>query len=275
MLCAVGQICSTPSIVENLQVCVSLIQKASARGARVLFLPEASDYIADSHQANSLAQTLDDSFVTEIRKACAEHKVWVSIGVHEKVIGQDRSYNAHLLIDDLGSIQSIYRKIHLFDVEIPNGPILKESQRTMPGKHIVPPISTPIGRIGLGVCYDLRFPEFATLLRQKGADILTFPSAFTVKTGMAHWDVLLRARAIENQTFVVAAAQAGQHTPSRQSYGNACIIDPWGVIIAKCSDTFPSLAIADIDLDYLERVRQSMPVLEHRPSIYSIIERVD
>ena len=125
-----------------------------------------------------------------------------------------------LVIDQQGNIQ-VYRKLHLFDVEINQGPILKESDATLKGQSIVPPISTSLGHIGLGTCYDLRFPEFSTLLRQQGMDIMTYPSAFTVKTGMTHWDILLKARAIENQCYVIAAAQQGKHGAKRESFGRA------------------------------------------------------
>ncbi|KAF9154938.1 Nitrilase, partial [Linnemannia schmuckeri] len=138
-----------------------------------------------------------------------------------------RLYNTHVLISSQGLITQTYRKIHLFDVDIAQGPRLMESNSTVAGDRVVPPVSTPIGKIGLGICYDLRFPEMALALRRKGAEILTYPSAFTIKTGEAHWEVLLRSRAIETQCYVVAAAQVGQHSEKRASYGHAMVQLPF------------------------------------------------
>jgi len=155
----------------------------------------------------------------------------------------------------------------LFDVEIPEKNIrLKESDLATGGSSIVLPVSTPVGHIGLAICYDLRFPELSTQLSKFGADILTYPSAFTYATGLAHWETLLRARAIENQCFVIAAAQIGHHNTKRRSYGHAMCIDPWGKIIATCGDKMdqPCYAIADLDYNRLEEVRKNMPVFNHR-----------
>jgi predicted amidohydrolase len=229
---------------------------------KALFLPEASDYIAEStEQGLELAQPIDGEFVSGIKQACKQFGIYVSIGVHERIV--PRTYNTHLLIDGNGEIKGLYRKLHLFDVSVPNGPILMESKSTEPGSVIVKPINTPFGRVGLGVCYDLRFPEFSTLLQKQGMDIMTYPSAFTVKTGLAHWEILLRARAIETQSYVVAAAQYGHHTSNRESYGHAMIVDPWGKILATCTPTEPIQAV-EIDLDYLKTIRTNMPVVHHR-----------
>jgi predicted amidohydrolase len=161
--------------------------------------------------------------------------------------------------------------LHLFDVEIQNGPVLLESKTTLPGQQIIPPLQTPFGRVGLATCYDLRFPELSTILQKQGMDILTYPSAFTVKTGVAHWDILLRCRAIETQSFVIAAAQVGKHTETRESYGHAMIVDPWGEVLVNCNTEHESIGIADIDLDRLLRIRSEMPVLKHRRNdVYSL-----
>ncbi|KAF9933931.1 Nitrilase [Modicella reniformis] len=171
----------------------------------------------------------------------------------------------HVLINDEGSVVESYRKIHLFDVDIANGPRLMESQSTVAGNSIVPPVSTPVGKVGLGICYDLRFPEMALELRRQGAEILTYPSAFTVKTGEAHWEVLLRSRAIETQSYVVAAAQVGKHSEKRSSYGHAMIVDPWGKVVAECDgQEEEAIAVAPIDFAALERIRLEMPVMNHR-----------
>jgi predicted amidohydrolase len=175
-------------------------------------------------------------------------------------------YNTHLVINGDGEIVESYRKLHLFDVHIENGPILMESNTTLAGNRIPTIVDTPVGKLGCATCYDLRFPEYSQRLRQDGAEILAYPSAFTVKTGQAHWEVLLRARAIETQCYVVAAAHAGQHNEKRASYGHAMVVDPWGTIVATCQDNTnePTLCYASIDLEYLESIRTAMPVSQHR-----------
>ncbi|XP_019328119.1 PREDICTED: nitrilase homolog 1 [Aptenodytes forsteri] len=193
--------------------------------------------------------------------------VWLSLGgFHER--GRDwpttqRIYNCHALLDPAGHLVAAYRKTHLCDVELEGRVTMKESSFTNPGTEIVPPVSTPAGKLGLSICYDLRFPEISLALRRAGAEILTYPSAFTVPTGSAHWEVLLRARAIESQCYVVAAAQTGKNHERRTSYGHALVVDPWGAVVAQCREG-PGLCYAEIDLDYLHRIRQEIPVHGHR-----------
>lgn len=164
-----------------------------------------------------------------------------------------------------------YRKVHLFDVDIKGGAVIKESNTTIPGDKFLPPYSTPLGQLGLLTCFDLRFPEASLSLRRQGAQLLTYPSAFTTKTGAAHWAPLLRARAIETQCYVLAAAQTGEHSPGRMSHGNACIVDPWGTVVAQCRDVPQGsgedegvFALAEIDLEWLEKLRKEMPLWEQR-----------
>ncbi|NWY07796.1 NIT1 amidase, partial [Nothoprocta ornata] len=170
-----------------------------------------------------------------------------------------------------GRRAATYRKAHLCDVELEGRVSMRESSFTNAGAEIVPPVSTPAGKLGLAVCYDLRFPELAQTLRRAGADILTYPSAFTMPTGSAHWEVLLRARAIESQCYVVAAAQTGRHNEQRTSYGHSLVVDPWGTVVAQCRDG-PGVCYAEIDLEYLQRVRREMPVQSHRrPELYGTV----
>ncbi|SAM04088.1 hypothetical protein [Absidia glauca] len=270
-LAAVGQFCASSIIETNTIRCCDLIKKAAQQGAKMLFLPEAADYISETkEQAGALATTLNESaFLQGLQQTAQEEQIWVSAGVHEKCVDdendQQRIYNTHVVIDQTGTIVSTYRKVHLFDVDIQNGPRLMESDSTRPGTTLAPILPSPIGSLGLQICYDLRFAELSIHQRRQGAQILTFPSAFTVKTGMAHWETLLRARAIETQCYVAAAAQVGQHNAKRTSFGHAMIIDPWGTVLARCPDTSsPSLALANIDLDYLDSIRTDMPVMTHR-----------
>ncbi|XP_018427056.1 PREDICTED: nitrilase homolog 1 [Nanorana parkeri] len=267
-LIAVCQMTSTANKEENFTTCSTLIREASARSAAMVFLPEAFDYIGGSTEETlSLAENLDGELIRRYSGLARECRLWLSLGgFHEKGPDWDkerRISNSHLVLDDTGSIRSVYRKAHLFDVELQSGVSLKESAFTIPGAELAPPVCTPAGKVGLAVCYDLRFPEMSLALSREGAEILTYPSAFTVTTGLAHWEVLLRARAIENQCYVVAAAQTGSHNQRRTSYGHAMVVDPWGTVVAQCRDG-PGVCYAEIDLAYLHRVRREMPVQSHR-----------
>ncbi|KAG0323578.1 Nitrilase [Dissophora globulifera] len=264
---AVAQFRGGQSVSANLAACLRLMGQASQQAAKMIFFPEASDFIGNpSEEAWTLAHPLVPAgpFLERICTEAKQLGMWCSVGIHEKSPFPGRLYNTHVLISDQGLIIESYRKIHLFDVDIANGPRLMESQNTVAGDELVAPVSTPIGKVGLGICYDLRFPEMALALRRCGADILTYPSAFTAKTGEAHWEILLRSRAIETQSYVVAAAQVGQHSATRFSYGHAMIVDPWGKVVADCGGSEEGIAIAPIELPILERIRTEMPVLNHR-----------
>jgi predicted amidohydrolase len=254
-----------------------LVEKASSAGAKALFLPEASDYIASSAKESiSLALPVTKSpFVLGLQDAARKEKVAINVGIHEPAEttedGQpERLKNTLIWIDADGQLVQRYQKLHLFDVEIDGGPILKESESVQPGKAILPPFSTELGNIGQLICFDLRFPEPAISLRRQGAHIITYPSAFTVPTGKAHWEILLRARAIETQSYVVAAAQVGNHNEKRVSYGHSLVVDPWGTVVAELGGEWkgePELATFEVDHEMLARVRREMPLLR-RTDVY-------
>uniref|UniRef100_A0A8C8VRG5 Deaminated glutathione amidase n=1 Tax=Pelusios castaneus TaxID=367368 RepID=A0A8C8VRG5_9SAUR len=267
-LIAVCQLTSTPDKEQNFTSCSKLVREAAQRGACIVFLPEAFDFIGrDRQETLSLAESLEGSQIQRYISLARECGVWLSLGgFHER--GTDwastgRIYNCHLLLDSTGHVVATYRKTHLCDVDLEGRVSMKESNFTNPGPEIMPPAITPAGKVGLAICYDLRFPEISLALTQEGAEILTYPSAFTVTTGSAHWEVLLRARAIETQCYVVAAAQTGKNHESRTSYGHSMVVDPWGSVIAQCQEG-PGLCYAEIDLDYLRCIRQEMPVCTHR-----------
>jgi predicted amidohydrolase len=221
-----------------------------------------------------------------LRNIARESGLWISAGgIH--VSGapphdtadpdHSRVYNTHLIIDCVGTVKCLYRKIHLFDVEIPGQVSLRESATTAPGKALKV-CDSPIGCLGVTICYDLRFPEMYVKLTTQGAQILLVPSAFTIPTGTAHWHTLLRARAIENQCFVIAAAQFGEHNHKRESYGHALIVDPWGEVLADAGGAdgggtvsidasnlvTPSIMVQEIDLDLVTSARQRIPIQNHR-----------
>ncbi|PWN94667.1 putative NIT2-nitrilase [Tilletiopsis washingtonensis] len=267
-LAAVAQLTSSASIAANLSAAQSLLKRAASAGARAVFLPEACDFIAPAADVPALAASAEArSFVAEVAKAAKEHGVWVSMGVHE--MGEEkRCWNTNVLVDAQGEVRERYRKLHLFDVDIAGGLKILESGTTIPGKQLPAAVPSPLGQIGLQTCYDVRFPEAALALRRQGAEILTYPSAFTVRTGAAHWELLLRARAVDTQCWVLAAAQVGAHPGSKRvSYGHAMIVDPWGSVVAQCPDTQPyepTFCVADIDLTHLSKLRAEMPLWEQR-----------
>lgn len=278
---AVCQVTATPDKEANLSACKQLVEEAKERGASMVFLPEGFDYIGSSREETlSLSESLTGHTISQYTDLARKLKVWLSLGgFHER--GHDwesdrRIYNSHIIIDDKGDITSVYRKCHLFDVELPEkGVSLKETAFTIPGPSLVSPVQTPIGKVGLGICYDLRFPELSLALQRNEAEILTYPSAFTVPTGAAHWEVLLRARAIETQCFVLAAAQVGRHHEKRSSYGHALVVDPWGEVLGDCGGEEPGMVLVEINLEKVRSTRRNMPVQQHRrdTGFYNSLEK--
>ncbi|KAL1839642.1 hypothetical protein VTJ49DRAFT_1303 [Mycothermus thermophilus] len=273
---AIGQLTSTASMAHNLQQVKFLVMSAVQAGARALFLPEASDYVASSAEESvRLVKSVRESeFVKGLCAEARREALPLHVGIHEPGDSPGKIKNTLLWINEDGQITQRYQKIHLFDVDIKDGPVLKESNSVEPGTKILPPFDTAVGKVGSAICFDLRFPEISLALRRQGADILTFPSAFTVPTGRAHWEVLLRARAIETQSYVIAAAQVGRHNEKRVSYGHSMIVDPWGRVLAELGggedateEDSPALATAEIDLDLVAKVRREVP-LRRRTDVY-------
>lgn len=264
---AVAQMTSIGDTEFNFQTCTKLAEEAASQGAKMLFLPEAFNFVGNaSEQTVAVAEQVTGPIIHRYSNLAKRLNLWLSLGGFQET-GPDPEhvYNSHLILTDEGEIAALYRKIHLFSVDIPKGPVLMESRYTAPGTGLVT-CDSPAGRLGLSTCYDLRFPElYQRLVFDLGAQILLVPSAFTVPTGRAHWEVLLRARAIETQTYVIAAAQAGKHNDKRESYGHSLIIDPWGKVIGKLDDPLATgITVAEIDMVELESVRQRIPVALHR-----------
>ncbi|KAI3894998.1 hypothetical protein MKX03_021910 [Papaver bracteatum] len=263
---AAAQMTSINDLTSNFNTCSHLVKEAVAAGAKMICFPENFSFVgARDGESMKIAEPLDGPIMQKYCSLARESNIWLSLGgFQEKGPDDTHLSNAHVLIDDTGNLRSTYRKIHLFDVDIPGGAVFKESSFTEAGKNIVV-IDSPVGRLGLTVCYDLRFPELYQRLRyQHQAQVLLVPAAFTKITGEAHWEILLRARAIETQCYVIAAAQAGKHNDKRESYGDTLIIDPWGKVVGRLPDRVSTgIVVADIDFSLIDSVRTKMPILEH------------
>ena len=275
---AVGQMCASSDVEKNFEVVADLCSQAKDRGCSMLFLPECFAFIGvKGTDALAVMEPLNGPLLGRYRELAAKHGLWLSLGgFAEQGPDRDRRFNAHIIVNDAGEIRASYRKIHLFDVDMGdvNGPVLMESRTAAAGEALVTGDS-PAGKLGLTVCYDLRFPEmFARLRYELGCEMMLVPSAFTKPTGQAHWETLLRARAIETQSYVVAAAQAGTHSEGRASHGHAMVVDPWGKVVAELDGEETGIAVADVDLGYLKDVRSRIPVETHRRDIASFqVER--
>jgi deaminated glutathione amidase len=253
-------------VTENLATCARLVGAAAERGAQLVVLPENFAYLGPEPGKRELAERIGDRdapiqrALGEMARSSGAHLV--AGGFPERSSDPKRPHNTCAVIAPDGRLVASYRKIHLFDVELPDGAVLKESEATLGGSE--PVVAEVDGfKLGLSVCYDLRFPELYRALVDRGAEVLLVPAAFTLQTGKDHWHVLLRARAIEAQCWVVAAAQWGKHPKGRASYGHALVADPWGTVVAECSDRV-GLCVADIERSDLARVRHMLPSLEHR-----------
>jgi predicted amidohydrolase len=273
------QLTSTDDVAKNLDTCGRLISEAAASGAKLIGLPENFAYLgSDRDHRLSLAERVGDDetgpraagpILTAMRRAAQQAGAWLLLGGFPE-IGHtptadgalQRIRNTSVLLSPDGDVTAVYRKIHLFDVDVPGGLRFRESETIEPGADVVV-AETPWGGLGLTICYDLRFPELYRAIAGRGARVCAVPSAFTLETGKDHWHVLLRARAVENQMFVFAPAQRGHHGGQRRSYGHALVVDPWGVVIAECGD-HEGFALAKLDFDYQDQVRRNLPCLSHR-----------
>ena len=264
---ALIQLTSTGKVSNNIDKTVSFARKAAKDGVQFIALPENFSWMrlrdSDPPPIFSFEDCSSSSIINDLMELCREFSCYILAGsIPEKVIGDKRHYNTSVLIDPDGNIISKYRKRHIFDVDLADGSVLRESDDIVAGEAAVS-VNTPLGIIGHSICYDLRFPEHYRILADEGAEILTVPSAFTSYTGSAHWHVLLRARAIENQCFVIAPNQCGHHGDDRRSYGHSLIVDPWGEVLADAGEG-EGVICANIDPQMLVDVRKSLPSLRHR-----------
>lgn len=259
------QMSSTDNVADNLDAAERAIREAVSLGASFVALPENFAFLRREGQSIPCAQALDGEIPKRLAALARELGVWILGGTFpERIPGDRRVHNTSVLIDAQGTLAAVYRKIHLFDVDLgpEQGGCCRESSTVAAGTEVVT-ASTPFGVVGLSICYDLRFPELYREFAKRGASWITAASAFLPETGRAHWKPLLQARAIENQAFLLAPAQCGPRNPYRATYGHSMVIDAWGRVLAEAGED-PECLIVDCDLDELARIRTRLPSLAHR-----------
>ena len=260
---------------RNLEVAERLVRAAAADGADLICLPEKWSVLGSAEALRAGAEPLDGPTLTAARAWARELGLHLVAGsVAEQVEGQKQLHNTSVLIGPDGEDRAVYRKIHMFDVEV-EGTTYRESETEQAGDEIVTAAAGEI-ELGLSICYDLRFPELYRILAVRGAEAVTIPSAFTAPTGRAHWEVLLRARAIENQFFVIAAGQVGKAPPHYESFGHSAVVDPWGTVLAMADEGEEGFVTADLDLAEQRRIREELPSLANRrPAAYRWPQEVE
>ncbi len=270
MKIAAIQMTSGDDIVANITALEPMIAQAATSGAQFVATPENTFYMRREGTAAMADLPMDQHpGIAYARGAAKLHHVWLLIGsIRAREEGMEKPFNRSVLVAPTGEIAVTYDKIHLFDVTTPDGKNYHESSQAMAGAGAVV-ASMGEWKLGLSICYDLRFPALYQALSATGANLLAVPSAFTRPTGAAHWHTLLKARAIENAAYVIAPAQCGEHPGGRETYGHSLIIDPWGEVIAEASADMPQVMMAEIDLARVQKVRAQIPVIEHRQPIRS------
>jgi predicted amidohydrolase len=252
----------------NGRALVDAIVEAASGGAEMLFTPEMSGLLDrdSARAAKTLRREENDPVLAAAREAAQRSRIWLSIGSLAVLAEDGKVANRSYIIDREGKIRARYDKIHLFDVDLPTGESWRESNVYSAGQGVVLVNGTPVGKVGLTICYDLRFPMLFARIAEANADLISVPAAFTVPTGRAHWHVLLRARAIEAGIYVVAAAQVGHHEDGRNTYGHSLVVDPWGEVLLDMGEE-TGVGFADIDLKRISDVRSRIPALNHRRPI--------
>jgi predicted amidohydrolase len=264
VVAAALQMTSTDDVGRNLATAERLVAQAAERGAAFVGLPENFAFLRSEGSAVPEPQALDGPWVSRMAALAQRLRLTLLLGsLPEAIPGERKVHNTSVLIGPDGAVLACYRKIHLFDIDLPGMEHLKESKAIAPGDAFVV-ADAPFGRVGLSICYDLRFPELYRRLVREGARVLAVPSAFTERTGRAHWELLLRARAVENLAFVFAPAQVGEHGKGRSSWGHAMIVGPWGDVLAEVREPADGLAIAELDFDRQDNIRRELPALDHR-----------
>jgi predicted amidohydrolase len=252
----------------NARTLEQAIAEAAGGGAEMLFTPEMSGLLDrdSARAAKNVRSEQEDEVLAACREAARRHHIWLHLGSLAVLVDDGKVANRGFVIDREGEVRARYDKLHLFDVDLPTGESWRESNVYSAGEGVVLINGTPVGKLGLTICYDLRFPGLFARLAESDADMISVPAAFTVPTGKAHWHILLRARAIEAGLFVVAAAQVGRHEDGRQTFGHSLVVDPWGEVLLDMGEQ-PGVGFADVDLKRISDVRGRIPALNHRRPI--------
>jgi predicted amidohydrolase len=269
MLVAALQLCSTDDKAKNLATAARLLEEAADRGAGLAVLPEMFNNLGSGSVLRDGAEPFEGPTTGFAREQAARRRLWLVAGSFIEQVDAEHRTNTSVVVSPDGEIVATYRKVHLFDVDVP-GAVFRESAVFGAGDDLVVTDVDGIGPVGLSICYDLRFPELYRILALRGAGLIVVPAAFTARTGPPHWEVLLRARAIENQLYVVAAAQVGHSSERLAWHGHSMIIDPWGTVLAEApGDAHEAVVVADVDAAERERVRTILPSLANRrPDAY-------
>ena len=270
MRAAILQMTSGIEPAGNAETLTTAVQAAADHGAAMLFTPEMSGLLDRdrARAASSIVRENDDRVLDAVRNMAARTGIWVHLGSLALAGENDRLVNRGFVIDGTGAIRARYDKLHLFDVDLPTGESWRESAAYVAGNGAVV-VDTPLGTLGLSICYDLRFPDLYRALSDAGATVLAVPAAFTRPTGQAHWHILLRARAIECAAFVIAAAQTGKHDDGRETYGHSLAVDPWGAVLGDMGEE-AGLGFVEVDPTKVLEVRQRIPVIDHRRAIPAV-----
>ena len=271
---AIFQSCTGVDPAENKGALVGAVEEAASGGAEMLFTPEMSGLLDRDKErmAGNIRSEAEDEVLAACRDAAARSGMWLHLGSLALRTDDGMTANRGFVIDSAGEIRARYDKIHLFDVDLPTGESWRESAVYRGGSEAVVVDGTPVGRLGLTICYDLRFPALFQRLTDAGADAVAVPAAFTVPTGQAHWEVLLRARAIEAGVFVIAAAQSGTHADGRSTYGHSLVAGPWGEILLDMGGG-TGVGFAEVERSKVEEVRQRVPAIRHRRDIGQAVVR--
>jgi len=253
----------------NAEVIVAGVAEAARGGAEVLFTPEMSGQLDRDRERAAIHVVAEDdnSVLRAVMTAAGDHGMWVALGSLAVAREDGRWANRSFLIDRSGAVVARYDKMHMFDVELASGETWRESAAYAPGESVVVADDTPVGRLGLAVCYDVRFPAFFEELGRQSCDVIAIPAAFTVPTGKAHWHSLQRARAVEASAYVVAAAQVGKHADGRRTYGHSLVVDPWGEVVLDMGGESPGVGFAAIDPQRIAEVRRQLPSLANRRAV--------
>jgi predicted amidohydrolase len=270
-LMAVVQMDTRDNKDANLKAACGFIDEAAAKGAKFVSFPEVFNVIDDGQEAPELVP--EGRTISLMAEKAREHGIWIHCGsIAEVNPDGDRKFNTTAVLDPTGKMVAKYRKLHTFDITLPDGSVAEESAKIKPGDKMVT-VETEMGHLGLSICYDIRFPEMYRWMALQGAQILFTPANFRMATGKDHWEAILRARAIENTCYVVAAGQYGKKRGVSDSFGDSVIIDPWGTIVARAPER-AGIAVGEIDLDYLDRVRANLPSLKNRRGdVYDTIRK--